>query len=58
LLLMIQFASISFSLVFSLITARLNMTFVPIRDYRVFVDKLEILWNSTKKATAPENGTP
>jgi polyisoprenyl-phosphate glycosyltransferase len=57
LLLMTQFASISFSLVFSLITARLNMTFVPVRDFRVFVDKLETLWNPAKEATVRENGT-
>ena len=44
LVLMIQVASISFSLVFSLITTRLNMTFVPARDYLFFVERLENLW--------------
>jgi hypothetical protein len=44
LVLMIQIASISFSLVFSLITTRLNMTFVPVRDYHVYVERLEALW--------------
>jgi hypothetical protein len=37
LLLMLQFVSMSFSLVFLMINTRQNMTFVPIRDYRVFV---------------------
>jgi hypothetical protein len=44
LVLMIQIASISFSLVFSLITTRLNMTFVPVRDYQVFAERVETLW--------------
>jgi glycosyltransferase involved in cell wall biosynthesis len=46
LVLVIQIASIAFSLVFSLITTRLNMTFVPARDYLVFFDRVETLWSS------------
>jgi polyisoprenyl-phosphate glycosyltransferase len=42
--LMLQVVSISFSLVFSLITTRLNMTFVPRRDYRIFVEGTRTLW--------------
>jgi glycosyltransferase involved in cell wall biosynthesis len=45
LVLMIQVASISFSLVFSLITTRLNMTFVPARDYRSFTQSVDTLWS-------------
>jgi glycosyltransferase involved in cell wall biosynthesis len=45
LVLMIQVASISFSLVFSLITTRLNMTFVPARDYRSFTQSVETIWS-------------
>ena len=48
LVLMIQIASIAFSLVFSLITTRLNMTFVPVRDYRVFFERVETLWASAE----------
>lgn len=58
LLLMIQFASISFSLVFLLITTRLNMTFVPARDYRVFVERIETLWSPSEKAEVPWEATP
>jgi polyisoprenyl-phosphate glycosyltransferase len=49
LVLMIQIASIAFSLVFSLITTRLNMTFVPVRDYRVFFERVETLWTSAEQ---------
>jgi hypothetical protein len=52
LVLMIQIASISFSLVFSLITTRLNMTFVPARDYGVFVQKVETLWSPAEVEAA------
>jgi glycosyltransferase involved in cell wall biosynthesis len=45
LVLVIQIASIAFSLVFSLITTRLNMTFVPARDYLVFFDRVETIWS-------------
>jgi hypothetical protein len=48
LVLMIQIASISFSLVFSLIATRLNMTFVPARDYHVFYERVETLWASAE----------
>lgn len=48
LVLVIQVASIAFSLVFSLITTRLNMTFVPARDYRIFFERVETLWASTE----------
>ncbi len=41
LLLMLQFVSMSFSLVFLMINTRQNMTFVPIRDYRVFVGAVQ-----------------
>jgi hypothetical protein len=47
LILMIQIASVSFSLVFLLIATRLNMTFVPVRDYRVFAKGLETLSSRT-----------
>jgi glycosyltransferase involved in cell wall biosynthesis len=45
LILMLQFVTISFSLVFSLITTRSTMTVVPARDYKVFVDSLVTLWS-------------
>lgn len=48
LVLVIQIASIAFSLVFSLITTRLNMTFVPARDYRVFYERVQTLWTSAE----------
>jgi hypothetical protein len=41
LLLMLQFVSMSFSLVFLMINTRQNMTVVPIRDYRVFVGAVQ-----------------
>ena len=50
LVLVIQIASIAFSLVFSLITTRLNMTFVPARDYRVFFERMETLWDSAESS--------
>lgn len=56
LLLMIQCASIASSLVFLLITSRLNMTIVPARDYRVFVDRVKSLWSSAKKTEGRRNG--
>lgn len=43
LLLFTQILWIAFSLVFSLISNRTRMEFVPIRDYEVFVEKLECL---------------
>jgi polyisoprenyl-phosphate glycosyltransferase len=43
LILLIQLLAVSFSLVFSLISNRTSMTFVPIRDYPTFVDKLDNL---------------
>jgi polyisoprenyl-phosphate glycosyltransferase len=49
LLLMAQCASISFSPVFSLITTRTNNTFVPARDYRDLVQKLEPLWTTPRR---------
>jgi polyisoprenyl-phosphate glycosyltransferase len=52
LVLMIQIASVSFSLVFLLIATRLNMTFVPVRDYRVFAKGLEALWSEAAVETA------
>jgi polyisoprenyl-phosphate glycosyltransferase len=45
LVLMIQIATVSFSLVFLLIATRLNMTFVPARDYRIFAKRVETLWS-------------
>ena len=48
LVLVIQVASIALSLVFSLITTRSNMTFVPVRDYLVFFDRVETLWTSVE----------
>jgi polyisoprenyl-phosphate glycosyltransferase len=41
--LMMQFVTISFSLVFSLIATKWNMTVVPRRDYRIFVERIETL---------------
>jgi glycosyltransferase involved in cell wall biosynthesis len=43
LILLTQLLAVSFSLVFSLISNRINMTFVPVRDYPPFVDKLDNL---------------
>jgi polyisoprenyl-phosphate glycosyltransferase len=48
LVLLIQIASTSFSLVFLLINTRLNMTFVPARDYRIFAEGVETLWSQTE----------
>lgn len=41
LLLMLQFVSMAFSLVFLMINTRQSATFVPIRDYRVFVGAVQ-----------------
>src|SRR5262249_46525545 len=41
--LLVQLLGIAFSLVFSLISNRTTMLFVPVRDYAVFVEKLETL---------------
>ena len=46
LLLMLQFVSMSFSLLLLMINTRLNMTFVPARDYRIFVDSVRPLWSA------------
>jgi polyisoprenyl-phosphate glycosyltransferase len=48
LVLLIQIASTSFSLVFLLINTRLNMTFVPARDYRIFAEGVETLWSQAE----------
>ncbi len=42
-ILLIQLVGLSFSLVFTLMTNRVNSTFVPVRDYQVFVDRLASL---------------
>ena len=41
--LLVQLLGIAFSLVFSLISNRTTMSFVPVRDYTVFVENLENL---------------
>ena len=43
LVLAIQLVGMSFSLVFTLISNRTNMVFVPARDYALFIDKVECL---------------
>ena len=43
-LLLAQLAAISFSLVFMLITSRNNLLFIPIRDYKIFVDRVDSIW--------------
>jgi hypothetical protein len=43
LLLAVQLAAGAFNLVFTLISNRSNMPFVPSRDYSVFVDKVDSL---------------
>jgi hypothetical protein len=48
LVLLIQIASTSFSLVFLLINTRLNMTFIPARDYRIFAESDETLWSQAE----------
>jgi polyisoprenyl-phosphate glycosyltransferase len=48
LVLLIQIASTSFSLVFLLINTRLNMTFVPARDSRIFAEGVETLWSQAE----------
>ena len=40
LILLLQLVGLSFSLVFTLVTNRVNSTFVPVRDYQVFVDRV------------------
>ena len=42
-ILLVQLLGITFSLVFSLISNRTTMSFIPVRDYAVFVEKLENL---------------
>lgn len=42
-LLLVQVVAISFSLVFTLIAGRSQMTVVPSRDYAVFIDRIETL---------------
>ncbi len=44
LVLLSQLAATAFGLVFTLITSRNNVLFVPIRDYEIFIDRLERLW--------------
>ena len=46
LLLVLQFVSMAFSLVFLMINTRQNTTVVPARDYRVFVDTVRRMWAS------------
>jgi hypothetical protein len=48
LVLLIQIASTSFSLVFLLINTRLNMTFVVARAYRIFGEGVETLWSQAE----------
>lgn len=43
-LLAIQFASLSFTLLFLLVATRFNATFIPAKDYRVFVKGVQALW--------------
>lgn len=43
LILLVQLVGLSFSLVFTLITNRLNIQFLPARDYQFFVDRVESL---------------
>ena len=43
LILLVQLLAVSFSLVFSLISNRTSMTFLPVRDYALFVNKLDNL---------------
>lgn len=45
LMLSIQVATFAFGLVLSLISTRSSATFIPCRDYRVFVDRIETLWD-------------
>jgi polyisoprenyl-phosphate glycosyltransferase len=44
LVLLLQFAATSFSLVFTLIANRTNRPFIPARDYQCFVDRWETMW--------------
>jgi hypothetical protein len=44
LVLLLQFAATSFSLVFTLIANRTNRPFIPARDYQCFVDRWETIW--------------
>jgi glycosyltransferase involved in cell wall biosynthesis len=53
LLLMLQFVSMSFSLVFLMINTRQNMTIVPTRDYRVYVDSVRALWSGASQSVEP-----
>jgi hypothetical protein len=57
LLLSIQVASIAFSLVLSLVSTRFGATFVPCRDYAVFVERVEGLTaiEGPPTAAAPRN---
>jgi hypothetical protein len=45
LLLLAQLLISSFGLVFLLMATRTAMTFVPIRDYKVFVDRVRNVWS-------------
>jgi polyisoprenyl-phosphate glycosyltransferase len=53
LLLVLQFVSMAFSLVFLMINTRQNTTVVPARDYRVFVDTVRRMWTGAAPAAAP-----
>jgi hypothetical protein len=53
LLLVLQFVSMAFSLVFLMINTRQNTTVVPARDYRVFVDTVRRMWTGAALAAAP-----
>jgi hypothetical protein len=48
LLLVLQFTSSAFSLVFLLVNTRLNVTFIPARDYRNFIEQARPLWSGTE----------
>jgi polyisoprenyl-phosphate glycosyltransferase len=43
LILLVQLVGLSFSLVFTLVTNRVNLLFLPARDYQFFVDRVESL---------------
>jgi len=46
LILLLQLVGLSFSLVFTLVTNRVNYLFVPARDYGFFIDRVASLIDS------------
>lgn len=42
----IQFVSMALSFTFTFLSSRINLSFVPLRDYELFVDGVQVIWPS------------